>query len=102
MTLIRNVLVEVLWFIFLTGSYVGWTALGVLVNLISQECIQLPNSAGGSAKPCSRHLNSYCWSSWASGSGTAFYQDSKGDRRRHQFRANDALSAGARSTHAHS
>jgi len=33
MTLIRNVLVGVLWFIFLTGSYVGWTALGVLVKL---------------------------------------------------------------------
>lgn len=33
MILIRNVLVAALWFIFITGSYVGWAALGVLANL---------------------------------------------------------------------
>jgi hypothetical protein len=33
MIFIRNILVGVLWFIFISGSYVGWAALGVLAKL---------------------------------------------------------------------
>jgi hypothetical protein len=33
MIFILNVLVGVLWFIFISGSYVGWAALGVLAKL---------------------------------------------------------------------
>lgn len=33
MIFIRNILVGVLWFVFISGSYIGWAALGVLTKL---------------------------------------------------------------------
>lgn len=33
MNFIRNTVVGVLWFVFISGSYIGWAALGVLAKL---------------------------------------------------------------------
>lgn len=33
MIFIRNILVGVLWFLFISGSYIGWAALGILAKL---------------------------------------------------------------------
>lgn len=46
MTLIRNVLTGVLWFGFLTGSYIGWAALGVLAKL-DKTGMYTPAEIGG-------------------------------------------------------
>lgn len=46
MTLIRNVLIGILWFIFLSGSYMGWAALGVLAKL-DKAGMYTPAEIGG-------------------------------------------------------
>jgi hypothetical protein len=47
MTFTRNILVAVLWFIFISGSYIGWAALVVLANL-DRKAIFTPGEIGWS------------------------------------------------------